>query len=85
MEIRIGLTYSPKEIEIDLGDDTAGDEAQVADDVGPAVIDQVFVLMAAGEQDVEIVHPLALPARLQAAGPLRIGGAVVAHVDRARR
>jgi hypothetical protein len=26
VEIRIGVTYSPKEIEIDLGDDTAGDE-----------------------------------------------------------
>ena len=25
MEIRIGVTYSPKEIEIELGDDTAGD------------------------------------------------------------
>ncbi len=26
MEIRIGVTYSPKEIEIDLSDDVAGDE-----------------------------------------------------------
>lgn len=26
MEIRIGVTYSPKEIEIDLGDEAAGDE-----------------------------------------------------------
>jgi hypothetical protein len=26
VEIRIGVTYSPKEIEIDLGDDTAGDD-----------------------------------------------------------
>lgn len=26
MEIRIGVTYSPKEIEIDLGEDAAGDE-----------------------------------------------------------
>jgi hypothetical protein len=26
VEIRIGVTYSPKEIEIDLGDDVAGDE-----------------------------------------------------------
>ena len=25
MEIRIGVTYSPKEIEIELGDDEAGD------------------------------------------------------------
>ena len=25
MEIRIGVTYSPKEIEIDLADDTSGD------------------------------------------------------------
>lgn len=26
MEIRIGVTYSPKEIEIDLSDDVAGDD-----------------------------------------------------------
>lgn len=26
MEIRIGVTYSPKEIEIDLADDISGDE-----------------------------------------------------------
>lgn len=26
MEIRIGVTYSPKEIEIDLADDVTGDE-----------------------------------------------------------
>jgi len=36
VEIRIGLTYSPKEIEIDLGDDQAGDELvkQITDSVG---------------------------------------------------
>ena len=36
MEIRIGVTYSPKEIEIDLADDTSGDDlvAQISASVG---------------------------------------------------
>jgi hypothetical protein len=36
VEIRIGITQSPKEIEIDLGDDTEGDEliAQITASVG---------------------------------------------------
>lgn len=36
MEIRIGLTQSPKEIEIELDDDTAGDELieQITSSVG---------------------------------------------------
>ena len=36
MEIRIGVTYSPKEIEIDLDDDQAGDAlvAQITASVG---------------------------------------------------
>ena len=36
MEIRIGVTQSPKEIEIDLADDTAGDDLveQITSSVG---------------------------------------------------
>lgn len=36
MEIRIGVTYSPKEIEIDLADDTSGDALveQISSSVG---------------------------------------------------
>ena len=36
MEIRIGVTYSPKEIEIDLADDVSGDDlvAQISASVG---------------------------------------------------
>ena len=36
MEIRIAVTYSPKEIEIDLADDVSGDElvAQISASVG---------------------------------------------------
>jgi hypothetical protein len=36
VEIRIGITQSPKEIEIDLGDETEGDEliAQITASVG---------------------------------------------------
>ena len=36
MEIRIGVTYSPKEIEIDLADDLSGDELvkQISASVG---------------------------------------------------
>ncbi|MGI8808331.1 MAG: DUF3107 domain-containing protein [Acidimicrobiales bacterium] len=36
MEIRIGVTYSPKEIEIDMADDVAGDDLveQISASVG---------------------------------------------------
>jgi hypothetical protein len=36
VEIRIGVTYSPKEIEIDMADDTSGDDlvAQISSSVG---------------------------------------------------
>ena len=36
MEIRIGVTYSPKEIEIDLADDVSGDDlvTQISASVG---------------------------------------------------
>ena len=36
MEIRIGVTYSPKEIEIDLADDVSGDDLveQISSSVG---------------------------------------------------
>ena len=36
MEIRIGVTYSPKEIEIDMADDVSGDELveQISASVG---------------------------------------------------
>ncbi|HEX2118362.1 MAG: DUF3107 domain-containing protein [Acidimicrobiales bacterium] len=36
MEIRIGVTYSPKEIEIDLAEDVSGDELveQISSSVG---------------------------------------------------
>ncbi len=36
MEIRIGVTYSPKEIEIDLADDVSGDDlvAQISASMG---------------------------------------------------
>src|SRR5204863_7571458 len=54
---------------------------QVADDVGPAVVDQVLLGEAAGDQGVEVVHPVLLPAGLQALSPRRIGGTVGAHVD----
>ena len=56
-------------------------QEQVADDVGPAVADQVLVLEAARDEDVEVVHPLLLPAGLEARRPVRIGRPVA----RARR
>ena len=41
--------------------------------------------MAAAGQDIEIVHPPLLPARREGRCPLRIGLAIVAHVDRGWR
>ena len=56
-------------------------QQDVADDLGPAVIDQVLVLEAAGDEDAEIVHPALLPAGGEGLHPVRIGRRVVAHVD----
>jgi hypothetical protein len=54
---------------------------QLADDVGPTVVHQVFFLVAPCGEDLEVVHSPLVPAGLQAARPLRIGGAVGSHVD----
>ena len=59
--------------------------AEIADDVGPAVGNQVFFLEAAGNEHVEVGHTFLLPTRLERLCPLRIGRPVVAHVDRRRR
>ena len=56
-------------------------DEQVADDVGPAVVHQVFGREPARHKGVEVVHALLLPTRLQRLRPRRIGGPVVAHVD----
>ncbi len=55
--------------------------AEIADDVGPSVVDEVHILVAARDQDVEIFHPLLLPTRAQCLHPLRIGWTVAALVD----
>ncbi len=60
-------------------------DQQVADDVGPAVVDEIFGLGDAGHEVVEVVHPPRLPAGLEARRPLGIGRTVGAHVDRRRR
>ena len=49
----------------------ATSDEELADEVGPAVVDQVLFLEAARDQDVEIVHPLPLPAGRQATSPTR--------------
>src|SRR5262245_53501388 len=58
---------------------------QIAEDVGPAVMDEVLVLVAATDQRVEVLRPPSLPAGLQRCRPFRIGLVVVANVDRGRR
>ncbi len=58
---------------------------QLADDVRPAVVHQVFLLVATGRQDLEVVHTLLVPARRKGPRPLRIGRAIGPYVDRRRR
>src|SRR5262249_31405687 len=55
----------------------------VAVDLAPAGTDQVDVLSGVDlvDADVEVVHPLALPAGRQGPRPVRIGRAVAAVVD----
>ncbi len=59
-----------------------GDAGKVAEDLGPAVADEILFLVATVHQDVEVVHAPLLPTRLKAFGPFRVGLMVVAHVDR---
>ncbi len=59
-----------------------GDSGQVAENVCPAVMDEVFVLIAAADEDVEILHPPCLPSRIEGGRPLGIGLHVVANIDR---
>ncbi len=56
--------------------------AQVADDVGPSVIDQILVLEAAGDQHVEIFHAMLLPSRFQRLDPFGIGRTIPPDIYR---
>ena len=46
-------------------------DAEVAEDVGPAVVDEVLFDRNADDHVVEVLAPLALPAGLQASWPIR--------------
>src|SRR5271154_4435031 len=59
--------------------------AEVADDVGPSVADQVDIRGQARHESVEIFHAMLLPARLQRLHPLGVSRPVAANVDRRRR
>ena len=60
--------------------------AEVADDVGPSVADQVRrPAKPADDQHVEIFHAMLLPSRLQRLHPFGVGRPVAALVDRRRR
>ena len=59
----------------------ARDDADIADDIGPAVRDQILWRIAARDEDVEIVHPVLLPAGLKTARPFWIGRTIVAQID----
>ena len=63
----------------------AESDQQLADDVGPAVVDEILGLGDARHEGVEVLHPALLPARLERRRPLRVGRPVGAHVDRRRR
>ncbi len=58
---------------------------QIAKNVGPAVAHQIFLLIASGGDDVEIIHALLVPARFEIARPCRVGRCVAAGIDRGGR
>ena len=60
-------------------------DQQVADDVGPAVVHEVFRFRDPGHEVVEVLHPPRLPPWLERSGPFGVGRSVGAHVDRRRR
>ena len=59
----------------------ARQQKDVADDVRPAVLHQVFLGEPPGHQGVEVVHPVLLPAGLKVLSPLRVRRTVVANID----
>src|SRR5208283_5864429 len=58
---------------------------EVADNVGPSVADEVLLLAAAGDEDIEVFHASALPTGSERLDPFRIGRAIPALIDRRRR
>ena len=58
---------------------------QVPDNVRPPILHEIDGRKTAGDERVEILHPLFLPARLQRFHPFRIGRPVATIVHRRRR
>ena len=62
-----------------------GRQQDAADQVGPAVVDQVDLEFGARDDRGEVGHTLALPAGLEALCPFGVGRTVITHIDRGGR
>ena len=67
MEIRIGVTYSPKEIEIELDDDVAGDA--LVEQITASVGDETAMLWLADRKGRRVGIPTAKLAYVEIGAP----------------
>ena len=67
MEIRIGVTYSPKEIEIDLDDDQAGDA--LVEQITSSVGDENAMLWLTDRKGRQVGIPVAKVAYVEIGSP----------------
>ncbi len=67
MEIRIGVTYSPKEIEIDLADDVSGD--QLVEQISASVGEEGSMLWLTDKKGRRVGIPTAKLAYIEIGAP----------------
>ena len=67
MEIRIGVTYSPKEMEIDLADDISGDE--LVEQISASVGEEGAMLWLADKKGRRVGIPTAKLAYVEIGAP----------------
>src|SRR5262249_35246964 len=58
---------------------------KTANDVGPPIVNEVFLLVTTRDQHIEVVHPPSLPSESQSLHPFRVGWTVAALIDGGRR
>lgn len=67
MDVRIGVTYSPKEIDLDLGDDV--DRAALAKDIEVALGNESGVLWLTDKRGRQVAVPSAKVAYVEIGSP----------------
>ena len=67
MDVRIGVTYSPKELDLDLGDDV--DRATLHQDIEAALTDEAGVLWLTDKRGRQVAIPSSKVAYVEIGSP----------------